>query len=349
MKININFKRINTKILNVIFFIILWILFGFNNSNPDYLNYQRRYDNYLLNPEPGFRFIIKVFNDMGFNFQEFLLIISFISLFLIIKSIKNYTNKTYLVLFLYFVFPFFIDVVQIRNFLSMVIVFYSFKYLLSYKTIDLAKYILLVILASTIHYSALFYLIFVIIQFVSLEKIILITILFVLLFSFFSYTNILYNIMDVFFDSSKVLNWFSYRTNFGFIIPIFLQIISLFPLIYIFNKSVNKGFLKLSGNNIKKNKITLINNILKINFLALILFIFYIYNTTFFRLYRNILLLNYSVIIYFSSNYINIKIKRFIFLFLVLITSFSMSYIFILNPYFDSVFITILKNNILFK
>lgn len=155
-----------SKIVFFFFFLLLWVIYGFNCSNPDYLNYKYTYDTVLQSTggeitEPLFLLLAKGFNLMGANYQTFLCVVSFTGLMLIAIRVWKMSPYPNMVLFLYFIFPFPVDVVQLRFFLAMSLIIYSTKYLLDFhrykKTRDIFFFLLCITFATGIHYSAILF------------------------------------------------------------------------------------------------------------------------------------------------------------------------------------------------
>lgn len=328
-------------------FIIMWILFGGNTWNADYASYQYIYSlighsHAYVSTEPGFELLSLLAAKIGLNYNGFLIVYSLLGLILITTTLKKYTNKINLVLILYILYPFLLDIVQIRNFMAMCIILYSTKFLITNNKIDFYKYVIGVILATLFHNSAIFYLIFLLVKIKSKKKIMITTISVVLIGIIFQtiVPNIIYN----FFPENRYDSYFSF--NIGIMQKVLLLIYLLINLLitYYSYKRVNK---LNSGN---EELIDFSELVMKINILIMIVFVFLSININFIRLFRNILPLNY--ILYsnvFKKNTLSLKLSNFIHslsLFIFIIVS---NIIFIILIAYESVVIPIFTNNLLFK
>lgn len=337
---------INKKSKIILFVILgtMWILFGFNTNNADYINYELIYNGYYPNHEIGFMKLISLFKYYNLSYQIFLIIVSFIGLLFLKIIIKQYTININYVIALYFIYPFFLDITQIRNFIAMIIFLFSIKYLNNSHKYNIIKYILCILLASIFHYSFLFYFILLLTKIKKIKNLYFIILPTVFMLMFISYTNLHYKVLSLIFNNDKVLLWFTYRAKIGFIIPIVLQIFSLFFILIIYNNNFIHVKTKLSD----MFNFIYIQNIYKVNIIMLLLIPLYIFNMTFFRLYRNILILNYIVVANSKFN-INAKVTN------VCLKTLYVYYIIILFLYlilyinYSSVFYPIFNDNIVIK
>src|SRR5665648_248918 len=144
---------------------LMWILYGWNTGNADFINYNIEYNlnavssiNY--SQEIGFQLLCKLFYALGLEYNKFLIVISIVGLVLITSTVIRYTKNVAFVLAMYFLFPFMDDVVQVRNFLAMSIIIFALRFLIEKKKWSRTKYIIFVMIAFTFHYIALFYFLF---------------------------------------------------------------------------------------------------------------------------------------------------------------------------------------------
>ncbi|WP_041140172.1 EpsG family protein [Beduini massiliensis] len=145
-------------------FITVIIIFSLNYNNADYKNYLNLYK--LSSTEffnntgfPGYMVIMRLCNLLGISYQSFLLIVSISGLGLILIIFLKLSNFPNLCFSLYCIAPFFSDVIQIRNFIVMVILTLAIVILLSQMKYKKIIFIILIILASTVQIMALYYLI----------------------------------------------------------------------------------------------------------------------------------------------------------------------------------------------
>lgn len=101
---------------------------------PDYQNYWWAFDRALIGSndyryEVGYRKLSEFFGGIGFNFpffNEFLLVLSVVLLFV---AVLNFKGNTTIFLSLYFVTVFFIDIVQTRNTIAMSLLLFLFSFI----------------------------------------------------------------------------------------------------------------------------------------------------------------------------------------------------------------------------
>lgn len=146
--------------------ILAWILYAFSTDGPDYHVYEAWY-NYtdttnavITRFEIGFSTFLFICVRIGISYQQTLMLLSGIGFILISFSLLQYCKRPILAFLLYMFYPFIFDVVQIRNFISFAIVFFSIRYLRHFSKKNLVLYIALIILATSFHTSSIFYLFF---------------------------------------------------------------------------------------------------------------------------------------------------------------------------------------------
>lgn len=143
----------------------LWAISAWNTYNPDYNVYKRWFDlkNYggiLKRFEPGFAYSMIVMSKMNLSYQQFLMIYFAIGLIIIALSVKCYCRQPALVILLYGIYPFFMDIVQIRNFMAEAIIIFALRFLEERSKRNIFLYILFVMIASTFHITFMVFLIF---------------------------------------------------------------------------------------------------------------------------------------------------------------------------------------------
>jgi len=159
-------------------FIILWSSITFQTLGiADTNGYQYAFSHSFetLSNTPPFGVISYVCNFLTFNYRQYLGVISLISLIIIYYIIVKTVKEVNLIVILYFIFPFIIDSVQKRNLLASVILFFAwYRYFLKQDKVitykDSVEYLLLILLATSIHMEFIFYSIFVFIPYVSQSR-----------------------------------------------------------------------------------------------------------------------------------------------------------------------------------
>ena len=351
--LNIIFTFIKTcgKRVALLLLLFMWLLYWSNTLNPDYYNYLRMYNSIQagapifneLRSEFGYRILMKIATYFNFSFTVFLAVLTACSYLLIHSTVKKYCKNYNYVYSLYFIFPFFLDVVQIRNFVAMSIFIFAVRYLLKNSFKSKLKYIILILLASSIHYSAALYLPMILINVKRKNLLVRGIVLFSILGSIMILINdkqipLIPSLISSIFPSDKILEWFRSKTNLGFLLFWFMQMLSF--LVLYFTKSLIKKKNKFPN---AKEEILFVELTYWINLLAFIYLPFYLLESTFTRLMRNIISLNYISFAIVNDNLRNKKILfNIIIVFYVLFFSVIELYI----PYKDNVVNAILKYNL---
>jgi hypothetical protein len=334
-----------------------WVLYWGNTQNPDINNYMIQYESAIFagnismgaELQFGFLLIMKFCSALGMSFEFFVATITILSYLLIHSTVRKFSNNYNYFYLLYFIFPFFLDVVQIKNFLAMAIFIYAIQYLLTNLLKDKVKYVFLIIVAGTIHYAALLYLPMALINVKKKNELTRFIAVFAVVGSLVVLLNgkqipFINEFVRLFFYSEEIIGWLETKTNLGFILFWAMQTASFFMVKY--SKTL---FIKNTVNNsFVSEKVSLfINLVYWINIMAFLFFPFYILASTFSRLMRNIILLNY-ISFSITSNLIKNRDEKIIFNLLVAV---YVLFFFIvqLSPYMESVVEAIFKNNLIFK
>lgn len=341
-----SFSKKNTEIFSLLLMIFAWVIFWGNLYNPDYVAYSNLYyTNSRLaysNIENGYIYLVKLGNYLGLSYQMFLMIVTFICYMLIHSTVKRYASNFNVVYLMYFIFPFFIDVVQIRNFIMMSILIYSIKYLVDEAPL---KYFILILLASTFHNTAFIYLTFLLINKDKGKLLIraIVSVSFTISMLMLLNSKQIPFINYIIVNGSEKLNiYLETKTNYGFLLYWCLQIISF--LIILITKKLYFKYTKELVNNSAKNRY--MNLIYWINIIGFLYYPMYLINSSFLRLIRNILILNY---IAFSITYTTItdKYERNIYIYSVYVYVLIL-FAFLLWPDRFYIIKVILENNTLF-
>lgn len=162
-----------------------WILWAFmvvviccnTYNNVDWDAYKFMYSiiqslNNITLTDVGYGFLNYIGNEyLRLDFFQFRAMFTFVGMLLLGKVILKYSSYPALVLALYFVAPFFPnDIIQIRNFMAQVILgFFLAEWIESNKR-NIFGYIVGVLLATTMHSSFVYFIIFLVLYFVKEDK-----------------------------------------------------------------------------------------------------------------------------------------------------------------------------------
>lgn len=103
------------KYANVVIVTFLSALIALNRGNQDFENYVEIFSSPNGYAEPGYYILIEIVKFLGGNRHEIILFVLAMFLFYVFTKLNSEIKNFGLVLSLYFIFPFPVDVVQIRN------------------------------------------------------------------------------------------------------------------------------------------------------------------------------------------------------------------------------------------
>ena len=294
-------------IIDVLFLLFLIVAMGGNIGNPDSLAYVRYYNSQdLFSRDIGFGYLMKFFYGIGLDYYWFKLVIAVVGIVLINNTVKKYIGGKFrrLVYILYFIYPFFMDVVQVRNFLGMTIFIYAYPLIIENTKKSLFHYWCLIFLAGLCQKTLfLFALVPLLYVFRSNGKYIKF-----LVGAALSLSLLLTIKKDILIYAVKLLRntslttiegveWFlNVNTNLGGLACCLIAVLNV-GLLFFINKK-----LKYVKQNRKFGTKTIFAEVtLWLNVLFTAYFPLYIVQTEFFRLFRNIQILNWiTIVIYFE-------------------------------------------------
>lgn len=296
----IKFKK--SQIFIFVIFLISWFIFGWNTWNADYNTYLKIYNNLnnivvFKSVEIGFAYFMSFCRFFGFSYNTFLKIYSFIGLFIIYNSTKYFIKNYSMVIILYLIYPFFIDVIQIRNFMSFAIILFGIRFLLNDSLKSKTKYIMTILVASSFHLTSLYYLILLLTSIKSIRNLIYITLSIFLIITVSP--KILYYLIQHFYFLEKYKAYFVTETR-----PFMFFLFFIYFLIFLLIAFICNNILVNSSiqDNERYKKFGII--VLKIDILLFTSLPLIFLNVNFYRLQRNILILNYILFSIIYSKYI---------------------------------------------
>lgn len=136
-----------------------FIFIGFSfPAGGDWIGYFNNYDCIINNRcnfgfiqfEPGYEFIVKIIGNLGF--QSILIFLAAINVFLINKYARNFENSALIVFFIMCTFLWSMYIEAIRQAVAFSLILYGVLLLYNH---SIKKFILLVLLASLFHITAL--------------------------------------------------------------------------------------------------------------------------------------------------------------------------------------------------
>lgn len=307
--INNLFNR-RSMISSVFFLITLIIIMGGNNLNQDYLNYSYLYDGINVDYAGyGYQLLMSVGHTINLNYDQFRLFVCSISLILMWIGFQRMLSAlSYKVYLFYFIYPFFIDVIQLRNFIVMSLLIFATSFFKKNNIFSELLFILFILVGAAIQTLSLIYLLAVLIyRFDSDDKIKELILIVMLILTILSTLPFVQN-----FLSNLILN-----SSIGL-----LQRASTYSV-----KVVRHGFYlywlsdyllvgcfiylrKYSLIDTKSNAYKIETAIYSIMTVASLLFPFYTIDLSFHRAFRNVIpLIIVGEIIFFSKKNGNSRVK----------------------------------------
>ena len=346
----LNKKRNWLIILTILFIAVVW---AGNTVGPDINNYHTQYKYSYLRIQSNsieivYNYILDFFSSNGISFTTFRLVISILGLALVTYSTSRFKVNIHGVFCAYLVCQFFMDGIQIRNFMAFSFLFLGLSILLRETEKWRLKYIICIFIATLIHESFLVYLVFLLIpkevndrsRIIKMHAIVamIISSVFFLFRGNLSFLVYLVSLVD----SDRAQGYTQVTTNLGPFICVALQIAAIFLSLYVERK------LKIAGRISDVSLDTdyffsshIVHRIFWVNILGLYLLPFTLLQLTFYRLIRNVMLINIISLSYLGFYYkkSNVYILWGIaYLLLWQITEFSMlgEFDVIVKPFFDT-------------
>lgn len=315
--------------------IIFWVLFVLICGESWNWNYPAYYDSYVdynlyyedVTIEQGYAFLVRLFNSWHLHYKYLFLFLFGSGLLLMRNVAKRYLGpNAWIFYLLFFLFPTCNAVAAFRNSVSMFILTFAFPFLLSDKKAGAVKYVALIFLASTIHQTALLYLllllkypfqkrfwrIFLWICFTIVMSIALLFTLFPSYLSTFQPLLLLFVSDNEILDSARTV-YISSSAGYGFVIYSGFQLFCIF-IVYKFREMYRRR-VAVNDRIDKFASLTLFANTL-----YLFLVVFIKMDSTFFRFFQNLMPINYIAIIamykqlYIRPNHNNVQSVYLLFL-----------------------------------
>jgi hypothetical protein len=335
--INLRNKKLQSPMFLLAF---MWMLYWANLTSADYDNYSRAYEMVSVSGRAfdwsqfGFIIIFRIFTSIGLTYNQTLAILSFVGLSLIWSTINRFSPKPQFATVLYFIYPFLLDIVQVKHFLAMSIVIYCIRFLLCEK--NSWRFLLGVIIASSIHIISLIYIPFIFIRKIKHRTLFQLILVYLIIMIPLSYTGFFRILATLFVAEERIGGYFDNRARLGFFIQFFIQ--GLFFITIHFSRS----FL------IKNNKnSSYVECIYRLNLYLFVLFPLYVINMTFSRGFRIILIPNYIV---YSIVLATIKPKGRTLVIIICLSIVVLMFLYrIYIPHKYSVLVPILSENMIVK
>lgn len=276
---------------------IILLILGYRNysgySN-DLINYETEYHNLLLgftsSYEIGYVLLMKIGLRFTNDFYVFRDIISLILILVLFKTFLKSNINPHLIIGFFSIYLIIMSAEQFRYFIGFTIFSIGILRYVFYKKKSKVSLIFFILIASSMHISFLAYFVLFLINFKSIKikrevfygffSIILIIIVFINGNKIPGVENII-----KYFESDKLTIYINQSTKLGFLYILVLHLFNVFISYWSYKSSLNT----LNEGIIKKS-----TTILKINLTMLLLMPLVMTQITFYRLFRNLLILNYA-------------------------------------------------------
>ena len=273
-------------------FMVLFVLFAFNTANADYATYAYQYQYYyqlqgvnLITSRNGlYIYLVKLFNIFGCSYQGFLAFEATVGLLAFAYIAKKICYNPNNLMALYFIYPFMIDVTQVRNFLaSAILAIAIYNIIYSTKRYHLLKAFGLICIATGLHFVFIIYFAFLAIPKLrkwDVKSIAIIT--GCILALEFAGTGLLMRLSTLFSDANKTDSYFSRHVGVGGAVFLTLYFLYIYYEVFVIAASskskVNKDIFSLS---------CMVAATIPLSYISF----------EFMRLFRNVLLFIYALII----------------------------------------------------
>ena len=280
----------------------LWFLITGSRSDYDLSYYIQGYDNIMkidADSQILFYYLRKIFYLWNFSFFEFRSFFAAVSLFFMYLFFRKTSLNIHLAYASYMLYLIFLDYIQFRNLLASGVFYIALSILLSQGKNWKIWYTLVIVLAATIHSSFWAYLIFLLIPSIEwknskmIKTIALMTLFFSIISVFFR--NFLSGAVDIvsIIDSEKSIRYADLSTNFGGLYFILLHLYSASAVGFLlWQTKLKKNELYVNGYNNLINIRKTLQIIFYVDLLAFAFCPLVVFSITFYRLLRNLYLLN---------------------------------------------------------
>ncbi|SCH00940.1 Uncharacterised protein [uncultured Clostridium sp.] len=334
-----------SKIIAICLILFMFTMMAFSYGNSDFETYEMYFEIYgnnlsinaffLLNG--GFKWLCSLFQKLNLTYNDMLFFMSLFGFYNLIWVAKKYVQNINVVFALLYIYPFIIDITQIRNFVSMTLLIRGIYYLITEKKNSKAiiKFGLFNSLATSFHLTFLYYFILICIRFIDRKNIKYIAPIMVV-GEMILWKGLCYFIAE-----------YTSETKAAFYFGKHIRLVTLF-IIVIYYLSINIWVNYIYKRN---TKIMWIANMYKINLVMLTTLPLVYHSFEFMRLYRNIFFMLYIMAANYYESHKKIVFNRkkiasaqIILISMILIAMFSL-YFFIYRDYQLTVIIPAFEMN----
>lgn len=346
----------SSKIIKILFVIFMGLMFTFVYDNADTELYRSQYYASKFfdwtDTEPLWM-ILQVFGmKLKLSFEMFRCIVFLTAISLVFSRIEKFVVEKNIILIIYCIYPFLIDMAQMRNFLAMSILVVAIPYLSDRSVKSLIKFIALIIVATLIHNVFIFY---IVLSFLWLIDINL---------KYFAYIELIAGGVILLFKNKipqLVLYFFKnyhngafalkyiHTSGVSFTMGIFLAF--YYAMLFIGALYVDYMLKSVRDNKSSvydKKTLAIMNTYNKSIAILTLTFILTLFSTDFLRISRNLIFVEYGLMLEMSRHSSSL-ITRTLIRFLLLLAAIMACSVFIYYSYADTVFYPAFTNNHFFE
>ena len=346
--------------------IIMWIITGWQYKTADWWNYNFIFldgtekISLTFLGQPLYYILNLLIGKFTQDVKYIYIICGAFAIILLIKAIKAYTERINLALSFFMITVFLLYAVQIRNFVALPILLFSIQFLMPDKY-NLTKFVFCIVLASGFHISFMFYLLLVLIPFLNKWHsllFLLFTSFFILIFQrYFGFLFLYFGMNNYSLTQSGDRTVLIY--NLLTLIMLLLVLTAVY-LISSFNKSIpshNRDIAVIDSISNSTFSDKTINFFIKLIMFMFVCIPLNMVTVESVRLSRNLFPLFFCIFAKihlhgWSFNYHKVRTKRILstfFFTLVIAYCFVYSNLFIYRQCYETVFIALFENNLLFN
>lgn len=303
-----NQKKELWKLTLILFYIYLFFLTAFSYTNNDatvYATYWQASKETFFTKDIGFGVLFAIAHFFGLSYEVFRFFVYLLGFTLLHLSIRNLSKKNEIyVLLIYFIYPFFLDNIEMRNFLAYMFLIYAITFLVRNNVKDTLIAFFLLALGSLFHKIAFIYFVPFIMWFIFKNNLKHFVLYFDILFIFLCIVSLNKNLFISFLNSLP--EWFKSLpgidrnlvsdNDYGWIINL-TQVITLYVstrlMIHQVFKQIKREIIKRDSYAYRYCCFVYI-----ITSFACFLVPFYIISADFMRVTRNTIILNATTIVY---------------------------------------------------
>lgn len=232
-------KLNNQRFILALLFIFLFVLLGWSRGAYDVEIGISRYVNYEIMAsftEIGYTLLVKIFHILGFGYRGFFIVCSFIEILSIFWFTSKNCKKSQIAICLFLIYPFVVYLQYIRTLAAVPFVLIAIDSLINKPKHYIPKYVLCCLIAATLHFSSIFFLLYLPVLLMRKKSVVISTLIGAIVVQMAGSVGFLYNLVNYFLGTEKVgilERSVDAEGTFGRVFAICVTIAFLYVMIYI--------------------------------------------------------------------------------------------------------------------